>query len=114
MKLTREVTKVTHDNGSLVYRRQQTMPLAVKIREMSATLRSASADVRQHSVKIDYNGTTVVQQLILSDQKLVQHFDPPLTVARGTAEFKVVCTGFDPETPVTATIGMDFSIALFG
>lgn len=114
MKLTREVTKVTHDNGSLVYRRLQTLPLGVKIRELSAVMKSGALGVRQHSIKMDYNGKTIVEQLIQSDQKLVQHFDPPLTVARGQAEFKVVCTGFDPETPVTATVTLDFSIALFG
>ena len=114
MKITREVTKVTHDNGSLVYRRQQTLPLAVKIRELSASIKQGAPEVRQHSIKIDYNGTAIVQQLFTSDQKMTQVFDPPLTLSRGSAEFKVVCTGFDSEVPVTAAISMDFSIALFG
>ena len=35
-------------------------------------------------------------------------------MARGAAEIKVVCTGFDPFEELNADITVDFALAVFG
>jgi hypothetical protein len=114
MKITREVTKITHPNGSLVYRRLQKMPVGVKIKELSARIVGGETLMRQHSIRIEYNGQPIVEGAFESHLPIASTFEPPLAVPRGTAEFRVICTGFAPEEPVTAAVTVDFSFAMFG
>ena len=114
MKITRQVTKVTHANGSLVYRRIQKMPVGIKIRELSARIVNAPDAVRSHAVRMEYNGQAIVEGMFDDVQPVSRVFDPPLPVPRGTAEFRVVCTGFNAAEEVTAAVTIDVSVALFG
>ena len=114
MKITRQITKITHPNGSLVYRRVQKMPVGVKIKELSARIVNDRGHIGQHSVRLEYNGQAIVEGMFESTQAVARVFDPPLPVERGSAEFKVTCTGFAAEEEVTAAVTVDFSFALFG
>lgn len=114
MKFSRNLKKIAHDDGTLVYRRKQTLPVRIKFREFTAVLRDDAARGRPHHLRITNNGEAIVDMYFVDGDTLSLAFDPPLVMARGPVEVRVVCTGFDANEEINASVTVDFSLAVFG
>ena len=114
MKFSKAMKKVARWDGNMIYRRVQTLPLGVKFREFKISIRDEAGIERPHALTISYNGEQIVEAYFIDGEPVSQVFDPPLVMARGAAEIKVVCTGFDPFEEINADITVDFALAVFG
>ena len=114
MKFSKAMKKVARWDGNLIYRRSQTLPIQVKFKEFRISIRDDRSIERPHLLTISYNGETIVETYFVDGEAISQVFDPPLAMARGAAEIKVVCTGFDPFEEINADITVDFALAMFG
>lgn len=114
MNFSKAIKKVARWDGNMVYRRVQTLPLRVKFREFKIAIRDDGGIERPHLLTISYNGEKIVETYFIDGEPISQVFDPPLAMARGTAEIKVVCTGFAPFEEIDADVTVDFALAVFG
>ena len=114
MKFSRSSKKVAHEDGRLIYRRKQSLPVRLKFREFTAVLHNDASRLRPHHLQITNNGDLIVDMHFVDGDELTLAFDPPLVMARGPIEVRVVCTGFDPNEEINASVTVNYSLALFG
>ena len=113
MKFTREFKKVAKLDGRLVYRRQQLVPVPMKIRSFTGKLTNPPTEPREHTVELQLNGIAIWQFAFTDATSLVFVFAKPLLVKRGQNEFRVVVTGFAPAEEIEGIVEIDLAASIF-
>jgi hypothetical protein len=114
MKFTREFAKTAHPDGMLIYRRRQNVPVAVKLRSAEVKLGKGVRRVGTQRAILTYNGAKIIDMVIAEQSAMNFELPDPILIGRGPAEFRLTCTGFEPNSAITGSVTVDIAFALFG
>lgn len=107
MKLRREFVKKAHPNGNLVYRRQQNLLFPIRLRSIAVEWCNATRQKREHHMALTKNGEPLGELDFVGDEPALLKFSKPLAIPRGMIEFRVVCTGFQPDERIDGVVTVD-------
>ena len=113
MKFSKQFAKVAREDGVVRWRREQALPLGVKLNALAITLAETAPQPRPHRLAVSLDGVELFEETIVGGETYICKLEKPLPVPRGAHEILTLCDGFAPMEPVAVTIEADVSMSLF-